>query len=123
MLYFLVEQSQLCISILNNNYETVGCNYSYDIDMTVDGYNTYNPYANPPHYSGNFWWANTNYLRSLPLLSVENPERMAPEFWLFKNNPIFYNLHSSNINHYHSIYPESNYKSNNNLKSNPKYVL
>ena len=123
MLYFLVEQHKLCVSILDNFYEVVGCNYSYDIDKTVDGWNTNDPYKLPAHYSGNFWWANSNYLRTLPLLSIENPERMAPEFWLFKNNPIFYNLHSSQVSHFKYNYSESNYKSNNNLNPNQKYVL
>ena len=109
MLYFLVEQNKICISILDNNYDTIGCNYSKDIDRTVDGWNRDNPHRYPSHYSGNFWWANSNYLRTLPLLSVENPERMAPEFWLFKNNPIFYNLHSSQLMHYSYDYPRNKY--------------
>jgi hypothetical protein len=104
MLYFLVEQHKLCISILDNNYDTVGCNSWYDVYK--DFYATTHP---PPHYSGNFWWANSNYLRTLPLLSIDNPERMAPEFWLFKNNPIFYNLHSSYINHYADSFPANKY--------------
>ena len=108
-LYFLVEQSNICISILDNNYETIGCNYSKDIDRTVDGWNRDDPHRYPSHYSGNFWWANSNYLRTLPLLSVENPERMAPEFWLFKNNHIFYNLHSSQVMHYSINYPKNKY--------------
>jgi hypothetical protein len=109
MLYFLVEQNKICISILDNNYDTIGCNYSKDIDRTVDGWNRDNPHRYPSHYSGNFWWANSNYLRTLPLLSVENPERMAPEFWLFKNNPTFYNLHSSQLMHYAYDYPRNKY--------------
>jgi GR25 family glycosyltransferase involved in LPS biosynthesis len=109
MLYFLVEQSQLCISVLNNDYETVGCNYNRDIDRTVDGWNMNDPHSYPSHYSGNFWWANSNYLKTLPLLSVENPERMAPEFWLFKNNPTFYNLHSSQVSHFAATYPRNKY--------------
>ena len=109
MLYFLVEQSNLCISILNNDYETVGCNYNRDIDRTVDGWNLNDPLSYPSHYSGNFWWANSNYLKTLPLLSLENPERMAPEFWLFKNNPIFYNLHSSQVLHFSATYPRNKY--------------
>jgi GR25 family glycosyltransferase involved in LPS biosynthesis len=101
MLYFLVEQSKNCISILDNLYDVVGCNYSNDLDKEC--FKHTHPFP-PPHYSGNFWWANTNYLRTLPLLSIENPDRMTPEFWLFKNTPVFYNLHSSNVNHYHSTY-------------------
>ena len=106
MLYFLVTQHKLCISVLDNNYDTVGCNYSNDLDKECFKYT--HPFP-PPHYNGNFWWANTNYLRSLPNLSMDQIERNAPEFWLFKNNPSFFNLHSSNVNHYHSVYPNNRY--------------
>jgi hypothetical protein len=106
MLYFLVTQYKLCISVLDNNYDTVGCNYSNDLDKECFKYT--HPFP-PPHYNGNFWWANTNYLSHLSNLPMDQIERNAPEFWLFKNNPSFFNLHSSNVNHYHSIYPNSRY--------------
>ena len=106
MLYFLVTQYKLCISVLDNNYDTVGCNYSNDLDKECFKYT--HPFP-PPHYNGNFWWANTNYLSHLSNLQMDQIERNAPEFWLFKNNPSFFNLHSSNVNHYHSIYPNSRY--------------
>ena len=106
MLYFLVDQHKNCLSLLDNYYDVVGCNYSNDLDKECFKYT--NPFP-PPHYSGNFWWANTNYLRLLPNLSLEDVERNAPELWLFKNNPVFYNLHSSNVNHYHNIYPKKEY--------------
>jgi hypothetical protein len=106
MLYFLVEQRKICISLLDNNYDTVGCNYSNDLDKECFKYT--HPFP-PPHYNGNFWWANTNYVRTLPLLSEENPDRNAPEFWLFKNNPIFYNLHSSQVSHFLTNYPRDKY--------------
>jgi len=108
MLYFLVEQHKMCISILDNNYDVVGCNYSNDLDKECFKFT--NPYP-PLHYNGNFWWANTNYLRTLPKLSTSLIEKNSPEFWLFKNNPNFYNLHSSNINHYLSEYPRHLYVS------------
>jgi hypothetical protein len=109
MLYFLVEQYKICVSTLDNYYDAVGCNYSNDLDKECFRYTIPFP---PPHYNGNFWWANTNYLRSLPSLSMELIERNEPEFWLFKNNPVFCNLHSSNVNHYQNIYPQEKYKFN-----------
>jgi hypothetical protein len=104
MLYFLVEKFKICVSVLDNDYDTVGCNYSDDLDKEVF-YNT----CPPSHYSGNFWWANTNYLRTLQYLSMEIISRNEPEFWLFKNRPNFYNLHSSNLNHYLDEYPRQLY--------------
>jgi GR25 family glycosyltransferase involved in LPS biosynthesis/SAM-dependent methyltransferase len=120
MLYFLLEQNKLCISILNNGYDTVGCNYNMDIDKTVYRCIGDDPHKNPPHYSGNFWWANTNYIKTLPLLSIENPDRMAPEFWVLKNNPILYNLHSSQVLHYHVTYPRDKYIPLSIIKRTPK---
>ena len=120
MLYFLLEQNKLCISILNNGYDTVGCNYNMDIDKTVYRCISDDPHKNPPHYSGNFWWANTNYIKTLPLLSIENPDRMAPKFWVLKNNPILYNLHSSQVLHYHVTYPRDKYIPVSIIQSKPK---
>jgi hypothetical protein len=108
ILYFLVEEYTKCISILDNHYDVVGCNYSNDLDIKCWEHTFPFP---PPHYSGNFWWANTNYLRGLPSLSLDIIGRNEPEFWLFKNKPIFFNLHSSNVNHYLSTYPRNNYTS------------
>lgn len=107
MLYFLVEDYKNCISLLDQEYDTLGCDYSMDLDQTL--FLGCSPYPPPPHYSGNFWWANSNYLKNLPKLCIKNPERNAPEFWLFKNKPNFYNLHSSNVNHYHTAYPREMY--------------
>lgn len=108
MLYFLVEEYKNCISILDKNYDTVGCDYSIHLDQRV--FNGYAPYPPPPHYSGNFWWANSNYLKNLPKLCMEKHERNAPEFWLFQNKPNFYNLHSSDLNiHIYKTYPKSAY--------------
>lgn len=109
MLYFLVEKYKICISILDNYYDVIGCNYSNDLDKECFKFT--NPFP-PPHYNGNFWWANTNYLTTLPQLSIHNINRNDAEFWLFKNNPKFYNLHSSNVNHYQSEYPSYLYVDN-----------
>jgi hypothetical protein len=111
MLYFLVEEYKNCISILDEKYDTVGCDYSIDLDQRI--FNGYHPYPPPPHYSGNFWWANSNYLKTLPKLCIQPPERNAPEFWLFQNNPNFYNLHLSHMNiHIYKTYPRSAYAHN-----------
>ena len=94
MLYFLVETHDACFRALDDAHDTVGCNYS----------------ASPvPHYSGNFWWASTNYIATLPSLNECSPDKMAPEFWLFQNNPNACTLHSSGINHYHEAYPRKRY--------------
>jgi beta-1,4-mannosyl-glycoprotein beta-1,4-N-acetylglucosaminyltransferase len=97
MLYFLVEKYELCISQLDSNYDTVGCNYLELPDI-------------PRHYSGNFWWTKSNYIRTLNLLSEDEPSKMGPEFWLLQNTPNIYNMHSSGINHYDELYPRIKYQ-------------
>ena len=94
MLHFLVETHEDCFHALDGAHDTVGCNYG----------------ASPaPHYSGNFWWAKTNHIATLPALSEDVPDKMAPEFWLFQNNHTACTLHSSGINHYHEAYPRRRY--------------
>ena len=95
MLYFLVDKYKECIDKMDNKYDTVGCNYQEK------------PYH---HYSGNFWWANSNYIKTLIFLSEEVPDKMAPEFWVLQNSPKMYISHLSNINHYWNTYPEHLYK-------------
>ena len=99
MLYFLVEQHELCISKLFSGITTVGCNF-----LNAN---------HPPHFSGNFWWAKSNYISTLPSL-IEKTENVNPndaEFWLCQNNPSIYELHKSNIDHYYNLYPPIMYKS------------
>jgi hypothetical protein len=95
MLYFLVEKYNLCIHKLDIKYDTVGCNYGSK------------PLC---HYSGNFWWAQTNYIKTLDFVNEKVPDKMVPEFWVLKNNPNKCIIHSSGINHYHELYPRIRYQ-------------
>ena len=101
MLYFLTKPR------LNlDDYDTIGCNY------TIDGRNYYQDGTTslaPPHYSGNFWWAKTNYLASLPLISENAVNKNDAEYWLHKNNPKYYELHHSGIDHYLERYTIEKY--------------
>jgi beta-1,4-mannosyl-glycoprotein beta-1,4-N-acetylglucosaminyltransferase len=99
MLYFLINKD--CISLLDD-YDTVGCNYHDGSDNV------------PKHYAGNFWWATTNYLSSLPECG-EN--KLDAEFWLHQNKPNYLSLHDSRINHYYERYPQKNYDFISNITS------
>jgi len=76
------------------SYDTYGCDFS----------------PNPvPHYSGNFWWANSHYIRTL---SYDiGPNYCDPEFWLLRRGqpydpPIMCNIYSTGIDgghHYSNI--------------------
>ena len=85
--YFMINKHEECLEKLSH-YDAVGCNYLTE------------PY---PHFSGNFWWANTDYIQSIdrPLQT-----RHDPEWWILSNTTNFYPIHNSNINHYHSPYPK-----------------
>ena len=104
MLFFLVKKYELCISKLDSGIQAVGCNYNL--------HSTSHSHDAPRHFSGNFWWTNSNYTKTLPLL-IEKTENVVPhdaEFWLCQNNPTICDLHNSNnINHYYESYPSTMY--------------
>jgi hypothetical protein len=92
MLHFLLMDGN---KILLNRYDCIGCNYKQQPK---------------PHFSGNFWWANCNYLGGLPLLSENLPvNKNDAEFHLFENNPDYYCLHYSGVDHYCQRYPKEKY--------------
>ena len=61
------------------------------------------------HFSGNFWWATSEYLKNLYEFNETNVNKMDAEKWLFSNNPIYYEMHNSRINHYNIPYPKDKY--------------
>ena len=103
MLYFLVEKFEFCIKKLQQGIQAIGCNY-YNEEMKI---------RNPKHFSGNFWWADSQYISNLPCLieKIENVNPNDAEFWLCQNEPSIYELHNSKINHYMDVYPSTNYQS------------
>jgi hypothetical protein len=96
LLYMLCKHYKVCLNYLDT-FDCVGCNFSPL------------PF---PHFSGNFWWANSNYIKNMNRV-LPLGTKHAPEWWLFDNNETnvkFKHLHSSMINHYHQCYPPENYK-------------
>lgn len=67
------------------------------------------------HYSGNFWWATTDYLSSLNKEYFledlgRKDDRVYAEFWIGSGNqPRLYEAHESNINNYEKEYTFDNY--------------
>ena len=100
MLYFLVEKYENCLKKLEtNNYDALGCNY------------TKNDYLGnvKPHFSGNFWWVKSNYMKRLDIEVLKS--QFDAEFFVLSNpNVQFLNFHSSNINHYYFKYPRKLYE-------------
>ena len=77
MEHFTIEHWKLCNDYLEQ-YDLVGCNYMKK---------NYLPGV-PAHYSGNFWWSTSNYIKKLPdpklYLTTEN--RFNSEFWIGRIN-------------------------------------
>ena len=93
MLYFLVDKYELCLNKLLL-HDVVGSNYMIHPSK---------------HFSGNYWWATSNYLKKIPKLSEININKLDAEMWLFKNNPNYYEMHNSCVDHYKTIYPKHKY--------------
>jgi hypothetical protein len=91
--YFNIERYQDCLDVLN----------SYDVCGTEWLLN---------HFRGNFWWANSYYIRCLP--SSIGQEYTGPEAWinLYPNklNKKVYNFHISGIYLYNIIINENDYR-------------
>jgi hypothetical protein len=113
MLYYNVDNWQNCVEKLNEGYDTVGVNWRLDFPRE--------------HYSGNFWWARSSYIKKLDKLKMPKEVNYVPqyltefgdqkymyqhdaEFWIGSKQPKFYSFHNSNINHYIERYPEEKYK-------------
>ena len=108
MEYFLVHRWEECISLLSE-YDCVGVNWLTDCFL-----------GKYPHYSGNFWWANASYIKTLNNSYLENNRTIPPilnalhkEFWIGSNpNANAYCIHSSQYGeggHYSRRYDQGNY--------------
>ena len=104
LIYFNINQHVDCINMLDK-YDTCGVNL---IDV---------PYI---HYSGNFWWANTDYIKMLSPLDTDIRTKflsqqdfidwyILPEMWICSKTKKSISLWNSNINHYHQEYKPDKY--------------
>ena len=96
--YFLIYKHDICLKLLDN-YKCVGVNTQYYYDE--------NKYRN--HFSGNFWWANSDYIKQLPLFNSYKEytykTRHEAEHWLIGNLEkydyrYFISLHHAKNNFY-----------------------
>ena len=95
--YYTIDKWKENIKYLKEGYDSVGCNLKKE-DTT--------------HYSGNFWWARSNYIgrNENPInFSYSDDKRKCSEHWLLKNSGKFKELKNSGINHYNEPYGEDNY--------------
>jgi hypothetical protein len=72
MMYWLVVNHKLCIDILNRSFYTVGLFYSSSLGLS------------DKHYAGNFYWADSSYLKILNQIPTEKMKnRFNAEMVLF----------------------------------------
>jgi len=108
--YFIIHRWKDCIQALNE-YDIAGTEYMpYSVLVNRDT-GEYDPEENP-HYSGNFWWANSSYISQLDpnYLYLEDKGwiRFRSEFWIGTKQPKafeFYNSIQSKDTEYTSINP------------------
>jgi hypothetical protein len=92
MEYFLIEKGLYCISKLNY-FDTIGCNI---INETNNGFSNVNE-KHCYHYSGNFWWSNSSYIKSLKKLEIDKKKEKREEKRFQCENWLLSNLENKNI--------------------------
>ena len=95
LIYFNIQRYETCVKNLLD-YDTVGVNLHYADKKT------------PTHYSGNFWWSKSDYIRKLEKCVYTHYR--SPEMWITEKNIGKYLwVWKSNVNHYTTRYEEHNY--------------
>lgn len=97
MNYFNIEKWKDALTLLDE-YDTIGCNYKED-----------SSYGRHPHFSGNFWWARSEYIRTLDHTYLESDFRFNKEFWIGTGSGKMYEINNSNVNHYTERYERYKY--------------
>jgi len=99
MEHFCITKYQDCLKVLESN-DTCGVNLRKDPML---------------HYSGNFWWTKSSYLRTLERYDCHKSsgvkdERLYCEFWLLDNpKAIPFTLHQNDLDFYYQSYPREKY--------------
>jgi hypothetical protein len=104
LIYFNVKQHRECINLLDK-YDTCSVNL---VDKPAI------------HYSGNFWWANSEYIKIINPLRILNNQNFSraeyikyylePEMWICSKIKKAISLHNSNLNHYNEKYKLDSYE-------------
>lgn len=97
MEYFCIERWADCLEQLNK-YDTVGCLY---MDNCYYGFY--------PHYSGNFWWTNSEYIKKLDDSYLSTGIRQNREFWIGTGGGLMYSFFDTGLNHYTIRLPREAY--------------
>ena len=95
--YYNIEKWQEVLTLLDE-HDTVGCNYMEDT-----------PYGKHPHYSGNFWWARSEYINTLDEKYLNSNFRFDREFWIGSGKGKKFEINNSTENQYRDRYERHNY--------------
>jgi len=103
--YFVIDLWRACNSLLKS-YDCVGTEWK------TDGWINAIHYLDVKHYSGNIWWAKSEYINKLQWDYTINSEfgRYASEFLIGTGKPNHYSFYSSNRNLYYSPIYEDEYR-------------
>jgi hypothetical protein len=95
MSYYLVERYEACLHLLQSQaFDAVGVNYK----------------SNPKDFRGNFWWATTSYLSSLPMLYLQKADKYVAEKWVHMGLRYrYYSFHESGVDHHFERYEREKY--------------
>ena len=106
--YFLIEKYDICLRYLNNG------NFSVGVDLHTYPLESGNGYRN--HYSGNFWWSQSEYIKSITKTNLYIEDRYSPEHFIIGNyhmldNSKIIELHNSKKDFYTEVINPSEYRS------------
>ena len=94
MLYFNFEQWRTAVEVLKGEWNAYGVNLKSQPST---------------HYSGNFWWAKSSYIKTLP--TEIGPEYLDSEMWIGRGSKFKgYNAFESQVNHYSTGYKRDKYE-------------
>lgn len=96
--YFCLTSWKDCVLCMDNGADLVGCQYRVPTQYY------------PGHYSGNFWWVTTEYLKKLPNPALFFGERLEAEFWSCRVPHKAANLWSTNLCMYQESIPPVSYQ-------------
>ncbi len=115
MEYFLIDQPKIVLKELEK-VDCVGVNW-HILEGTSKS-KMYGKLVFQPTttcFAGNFWWANSEYIRNLPnLFPIKG--RFDSEFWIGLNTPKVAELWCSKVLHHRNQYPRDNYIGKINIK-------
>jgi hypothetical protein len=96
--YMLINKHEECLELLEK-VDICGVNWRDRKDKVI-----------PPYFASNFWWANADFISTLPKITKEmTKERSMAEFWIGLGSGVAGSKWRSKVNHYTTEYPPEKY--------------